>query len=105
MYQQYKLCDILLFSSLYEGFGLPILEALMQNCKILTSNINVFKEILGSRFAYFDPFSPNDISKKMFMIIKNKTLFFNNNKSNKKILNRFNSKNISSDFLNFLNKI
>ena len=77
----------------------------MQNCKILTSNINVFKEILGSRFVYFDPFSPKDISKKMFMSIKNKTLLFNNNRQNKKILNRFNSKKISSDFLNFLNKI
>lgn len=101
----YASAELFVFPSVYEGFGLPILEALMQNCKILTSNINVFKEILGSRFAYFDPFSPNDISKKMFMIIKNKTLFFNNNKPNKKILNKFNSKNISSDFLNFLNKI
>lgn len=101
----YASAELFVFPSIYEGFGLPILEALMQNCKILTSNINVFKEILGSRFVYFDPFSPTDISKKMFMSIENKTLLFNNNRQNKKILNRFNSKNISSDFLNFLNKI
>ena len=73
----YANTDLFIFPSTYEGFGLPILEALMQNSKILTSNISVFKEILGPKFIYFNPLSPVDISNKIYLCIKNKNFQFN----------------------------
>ena len=100
----YAEADLFVFPSTYEGFGLPILEALMQNCKVLTSNIRVFREILGSKFIYFKPYSPQDISKKIYTCInKNNSLF--NNKNNQAILDKFSSKKISNDYLKFLNKL
>ena len=83
---------------------MPILEALMQDSKILTSNISVFREILGLKFLYFNPLSPNDISKKIFLCINKKNYLFNK-KNNQFILNKFSSKKISNDYLKFLNKI
>ena len=100
----YANTDLFIFPSIYEGFGFPILEALMQNSKVLTSNISVFKEILGSKFVYFNPLSPNDISKKIYLCINTKKLLFNK-KNNQFILNKFSSKKISNDYLKFLNKI
>ena len=41
----YKYSELFLFPSKYEGFGIPILEAVSQNCKILLSDIKVFKEL------------------------------------------------------------
>lgn len=100
----YANTDLFIFPSIYEGFGLPILEALMQNSKILTSNISVFKEILGSKFTYFNPLSPKDISKKIYLCINKKKFLFNK-KNNQLILNKFSSNKISNDYLKFLNEI
>ena len=86
----YANTDLFIFPSLYEGFGLPILEALMQDTKILTSNISIFKEILGSKFIYFNPLSSKDISKKIYLCINKKKQLFNN-KNNQSILNKFSS--------------
>lgn len=47
--------------SCYEGFGMPLIEAYSFGCKILCSDISVFKEIGGDYFKYFDPFAPQSI--------------------------------------------
>lgn len=51
----YKSCEAFLFPSLYEGFGIPPLEALVCGCKkIILSNIEVLKEIYQNNGIYFD---------------------------------------------------
>jgi glycosyltransferase involved in cell wall biosynthesis len=51
----YKNAQALVFPSLMEGFGLPALEALANNCPVIVSDIPVFHEILGDIPKYFDP--------------------------------------------------
>ena len=46
------------FPSLYEGFGLPILEAFVVGCPVAVSNIGVFREIASDAALYFDPAEP-----------------------------------------------
>ncbi len=53
------------FPSFYEGFGLPPLEAMSQNCPVLSSSEGSLPEILGSAALYFDPYSKEDFLKKM----------------------------------------
>lgn len=51
----YQSAKALIFPSLYEGFGLPIVEAMKFGTPLLLSNIEVFKEITQGKAFYFDP--------------------------------------------------
>jgi glycosyltransferase involved in cell wall biosynthesis len=61
----YVTCKAFIYPSLYEGFGLPILEALSLDCLILTSKGTVMEEIAGPAAIYFDPLDPVDIAEKI----------------------------------------
>ena len=51
----------LVFPSLYEGFGLPVLEAMARGCPVLCSNLTALPEVAGDAALYFDPRKPADI--------------------------------------------
>jgi glycosyltransferase involved in cell wall biosynthesis len=63
--KKYLSCRALLFPSYYEGFGLPVLEALAMDCPVLTSKNTVMQEIAGDSAIYFDPLDPGDIAEKI----------------------------------------
>lgn len=48
----------LVFPSLYEGFGLPLLEAQSQGCAVIASNAAALPEVAGDGALYFDPADP-----------------------------------------------
>ena len=52
-----------IFPSLYEGFGLPPIEAMSCGCQVLVSDIPVLHEVCGDAATYFDPYNPHDIRK------------------------------------------
>jgi len=60
-----------IFPSLYEGFGLPPLEAMANGCPVLSSNRASLPEILGQAAAYFDPDDEEEMFRKMVEIIEN----------------------------------
>ena len=49
----YKLCSLFIFPSEYEGFGIPILEAMAAGCPMVLSDIPVFREITQNKGIYF----------------------------------------------------
>ncbi|MCX6784556.1 MAG: glycosyltransferase family 1 protein [Candidatus Komeilibacteria bacterium] len=51
----YKQAQALIFPSLYEGFGIPPLEAQNLNCPVISSNASCLPEILGESVIYFHP--------------------------------------------------
>lgn len=61
----YKNCEIFVFPSKYEGFGLPILEAMFYNKKILSSHIPPAVEIAGDSISYFDLEVKGDLDNKL----------------------------------------
>jgi len=62
----YKNVELVIFGSLYEGLGLPVLEAVFFNKTIVLSNIKVFKEIGGEEsFYYFNPYNIHDLAKQL----------------------------------------
>jgi len=65
----YQKALILVMPSLYEGFGLPLIEALACRTPVACSNIKVFKEILGELPIYFNPKDPEEISSCILEII------------------------------------
>ena len=57
----YKLAQIFVFPSLYEGFGMPILEAMASGTPVITSNISSMPEVAGNAGMLVDPFNENEI--------------------------------------------
>jgi glycosyltransferase involved in cell wall biosynthesis len=65
----YKHAVCFVLPSLYEGFGLPILEAMKYGCPVITSNISSLPEAGGDSALYVDPLSVEDIAKNLELII------------------------------------
>lgn len=61
----YSGAQALVFPSLFEGFGLPILEAQACGCPVITSNISSMPEVAGKGALYVNPYSVDDIVKGM----------------------------------------
>ncbi len=59
----YRTCKGFVFPSLYEGFGLPALEALQNGARVLVSRDSPMQEFLGNLGIYFDPESPESIAR------------------------------------------
>ena len=57
----YNQASCFIFPSLYEGFGLPPLEAMACGCPVLVSDIPVLREVCGTAAQYFNPLDPDDI--------------------------------------------
>lgn len=60
---------VFVFPSLYEGFGIPVLEAMQCGCPVLLSNNSSLPEVGGDAAEYFDPFQPNDLTDKLENLI------------------------------------
>ena len=70
----YSSAIALVFPSFYEGFGLPLLEAMANNCPVLASNAGSLPEVGGVAALYFNPSDIEDIKNVMLKIIKDKEL-------------------------------
>lgn len=64
----------LVFASLFEGFGIPILEALQCNVPAIVSNTSSMPEVAGEAALLVDPTDPEDIALKMHQLYKDEAL-------------------------------
>jgi glycosyltransferase involved in cell wall biosynthesis len=67
----YRTASALVFPSLYEGFGLPPLEAMACGCPVATSNATSLPEVCGDAAAYFDPLSVEDMTRAIAAVLAN----------------------------------
>ncbi len=75
----YKKASLYVCPSIYEGFGLTLLEAMNMNCPIIASNTSSIKEVGSNVIKYFDPYNIDDITLKI------ENLIFDNVEKNKMI--------------------
>jgi glycosyltransferase involved in cell wall biosynthesis len=61
----YSSANVFCSPSLYEGFGMPIVEAYQHRCQVVCSDIDVFREVTLNKATYFDPHSEGDIYQKL----------------------------------------
>lgn len=102
---QYSLTDILIFPSILEGFGMPIIEGNLMNVPVITSEISSMPYVAGNSAILVDPFSISSIRDGINSIINDKKLRDNLIILGKKNSKRFTIKKISSQHLNVYNKI
>lgn len=67
----YSRATALFFPSLYEGFGIPPLEAMFLGCPVLSSNIPPAREVCGDAALFFDPLRPEDMVRAIDEILQN----------------------------------
>jgi len=70
----YSGAEAFVYPSLYEGFGLPILEAMACGCPVITSNIGSMRELAAGFSVLVDPQSTDSIAENILKLLKNNDL-------------------------------
>ncbi|MBD8880542.1 glycosyltransferase family 4 protein [Rhodanobacter sp. 7MK24] len=63
-----------IYPSLYEGFGIPPLEAMAHNCPVLCSNTSSLPEVVGVAAELFDPNDPDDIRSAIERVVSSRVV-------------------------------
>lgn len=100
----FEMAHVFVFPSFYEGFGIPILEAMSVGVPVLASDISPHREVSKEAILYFNPKSLDKLEKKLYNICideglrnklinlgKSRVLFFSWEKSAKKLLKIYKS--------------
>lgn len=101
----YKLADIFVYPSFFEGFGIPVIEALFSKTVTITSNTSCLPEAGGKDSVYIDP--------KNYLDIQSKIKFLWDNESERKrradkgfeFVQKFNDEPIANELMNLYQKI
>lgn len=70
----YRLAGVFVFPSLYEGFGLPPLEAMASGTPVVTSNVSSLPEVVGDAAVLVDPYDPDSIADGMRTVLTDEAL-------------------------------
>lgn len=71
---EYRKADIINFPSLFEGFGMPIIEGQATGRIVITSNLSPMKEVAGNGAILVDPYSVHEIRNAYLSVIQNKSI-------------------------------
>ena len=70
----YQAASVFLFSSLEEGFGIPVLEAMAAGVPVVTSNVSSMPEVGGDAALYVDPHDSADIAQRVVQAVEDSAL-------------------------------
>ncbi len=101
----YKNAQLFVFPSLYEGFGLPPLEAMACRCPIAVSDLPVLKEVCGDAAIYFNPESEEDMAAKIINICEDNELKQSLVSKGKERLKFFDKNNIIEEYLKYFKSL
>lgn len=102
MNEIYNACDVMLFPSLYEGFGYPLVEAFATGLPVVASDIEVFREVSGEAAALRDPNDVSDLVSGVKLAFENSEDF---NKKGIKRAERFSFERFSNEMSEYYSSI
>jgi glycosyltransferase involved in cell wall biosynthesis len=74
MLSLYDQADIFVYPSLYEGFGLPVLEAMACGCPVIASNVSSLPEVVGDAALLVDPYDIEALAQAMLTVLEDDDL-------------------------------
>lgn len=93
----YKLAEIFVYPSLFEGFGIPVIESLFSKTPVITSNLSCLPEAGGEHSMYVNPENFEDLKSKILFLWNN--LSERNRRAEKglEFVQKFNDENIAKN--------
>lgn len=70
----YNAASVFVYPSLYEGFGLPVLEAMICGCPVITSNTSSLPEIVGEAGIMVDPYNAQQLAEEIQRVLEDSVL-------------------------------
>jgi len=101
----YKLADIFVYPSFFEGFGIPVIEALFSKTVVVTSNTNCLPEAGGKDSVYVNPENDLDIRAKLKFLWENESERKRREEKGFEFVQKFNDEPIARELMNFYQKI
>lgn len=72
--QLYQTAKLFVYPSFYEGFGLPVLEAMACGCPVITSNTSSLPEVGGDAALYVNPEDTDQVAEKIYQVLSDQNL-------------------------------
>lgn len=94
-----------IFPSLYEGFGIPILEAFSSNCPVILSKASCFPEVAENAALYFELYKPDTLVEQLNNLYSNKNLRYELINKSKDILLKYSWEKMVSEHMVVYNSI
>lgn len=101
----YKLADIFVYPSFFEGFGIPVIEALFSKTVVVTSNTSCLPEAGGKDSVYVNPENDLDIRAKLKFLWENESERKRREEKGFEFVQKFNDEPIARELMNFYQKI
>lgn len=101
----YKLADIFVYPSFFEGFGIPVIEALFSKTVVVTSNTSCLPEAGGKDSVYINPDNDFDIRAKLKFLWENESERKRREEKGFEFVQKFNDEPIAKQLMNFYQKI
>lgn len=101
----YKLADIFVYPSFFEGFGIPVIEALFSKTVVITSNTSCLPEAGGPDSVYVDPKNHLDIQSKIKFLWDNESERKRRADKGFEFVQKFNDEPIANNLMNLYQKI
>lgn len=101
----YRLADIFIYPSLFEGFGIPIIEALFSETVVITSNLSCLPEAGGADSVYINPLDISDIRAKIKFLWENEAERKRRAEKGLVFVQKFNDEQIAKDLMNVYNEV
>lgn len=95
----YKLAKIFIYPSIYEGFGIPIIEALYSKTPVITTRGGVFPEAGGPDSIYVDPDNSEEMEEKISFLLSNSAIRNDITEKGYRFVQKFNTEKIANEIM------